>query len=130
MKIAVCSQNFRTITGHAGKTRRFLVFTSPPEGDLEEPERIDLPKEMSMHEFKGGAHPVDDFDVLITASCGEGFIRKMSKRGVIVISTSETDPVVAVKTYLSGAELAPAEPHEHTHTYKPEKTTHDIQSNL
>lgn len=29
MKIAVTSQNFRTITPHAGRTRRFL-FTRPP----------------------------------------------------------------------------------------------------
>ena len=26
MKIAVTSQNFRTITGHAGKTRRFIIY--------------------------------------------------------------------------------------------------------
>ena len=26
MRIAVTSQNFRTVTGHAGKARRFLVF--------------------------------------------------------------------------------------------------------
>ncbi|MEW8693532.1 MAG: nitrogen fixation protein, partial [Candidatus Thiodiazotropha endolucinida] len=26
MKIAVTSQNFRTITQHAGKTRRFLIY--------------------------------------------------------------------------------------------------------
>ena len=26
MRIGVTSQNFRTITGHAGKTRRFLIY--------------------------------------------------------------------------------------------------------
>ena len=26
MKIAVSSQNFRTVTAHAGKARRFIVF--------------------------------------------------------------------------------------------------------
>jgi len=26
MKIAVASQNFRTVTPHAGRTRRFLVY--------------------------------------------------------------------------------------------------------
>jgi hypothetical protein len=26
MRIAVISQNFKTITGHAGKSRRFLIF--------------------------------------------------------------------------------------------------------
>ena len=30
MRIAVASQNFRTVTGHAGKSRRFLVFDVAP----------------------------------------------------------------------------------------------------
>jgi predicted Fe-Mo cluster-binding NifX family protein len=113
MNIAVTSQNFRTITGHAGKTRRFLVYTLSNEGEWIETERVDLPKEMSIHEFKGGPHPVDAFDVVITESCGDGFIRKMTARGVTVLTTSETDPVTAVKTYAAGHALPPAKPHEH-----------------
>ena len=113
MNIAVTSQNFRTITGHAGKARRFLVFTSPSEGEWVETDRVDLPKEMSMHEFKGGSHPIDAFDVLITGGCGDGFIRKMSMRGIKVVTTSETDPLKAVETYSLGKTLPPAKPHEH-----------------
>jgi len=113
MNIAVTSQNFRTITGHAGKTRRFLVYTRSAEGTWSEADRIDLPKEMSMHEFKGGSHPVDAFDVLITESCGEGFIHKMTERGVVVLTTSETDPVTAVESFAAGGVLPPAKPHEH-----------------
>lgn len=113
MNIAVTSQNFRTITGHAGKTRRFLVYSSLADGAWIETDRIDLPKDMSMHEFKGGPHPVDAFDVLITESCGDGFIRKMSSRGVTVLTTSETDPETAVKTYAAGQALPPAKPHDH-----------------
>ncbi|MES9818387.1 MAG: hypothetical protein ABW155_17235 [Candidatus Thiodiazotropha sp.] len=30
MKIAVISQNFRTITQHAGNTRRFLIYKQDP----------------------------------------------------------------------------------------------------
>ncbi|MBT3204405.1 MAG: nitrogen fixation protein [Gammaproteobacteria bacterium] len=117
MNIAVTSQNFRTITGHAGKSRRFLVYTSPSVGEWVETDRLDLPKEMSMHEFKGGSHPIDAFDVLITGGCGDGFIRKMSMRGIKVIATSESDPVTAVKTYASGKALPAAEPHEHNHKH-------------
>ena len=113
MNIAVTSQNFRTITGHAGKTRRFLIFTSTVEDEWLETDRLDLPKDMSMHEFKGGPHPVDAFDVLITESCGNGFIRKMSNRGIVVITTSETDPATAVNIYAAGESLPPAKPHEH-----------------
>jgi len=113
MKVGVTSQNFRTITGHAGKTRRFLVFSEKSPGQWQEFERIDLPREMSMHEFKGTDHPVDALDVLITAGCGEGFIRKMARRGVEVIQTGESDPEVAVNKLMAGLSLEPAVPHDH-----------------
>ncbi len=38
MRIGVTSQNFRTITGHAGKTRRFLIFEQDATGALHEAE--------------------------------------------------------------------------------------------
>ena len=113
MKIAVTSQNFRTITGHAGKARRFMVYTENQQGEWTESDRIDLPKEMSMHEFRGLSHPIDELDILITASCGNGFIHKMSSRGVDVITTSETDPLLAVTQYAAGIPLPPAAPHAH-----------------
>ena len=113
MKIAVTSQNFRTITGHAGKTRRFLIYAKNEQGEWGESERLDLPKEMSMHEFRGVKHPIEVVDVLITAGCGAGFIRKMQARGVEVITTSETKPLFAATQYASGQPLPPAIPHTH-----------------
>lgn len=113
MKIAVTSQNFRTITGHAGKTRRFLVYDQDTEGGWKEMERLDLPKEMSMHEFTGGSHPIDVVDVLITAGCGDGFIRKMATRGIDVVQTAETDPLTAVEKLMKGEFLPPAQAHHH-----------------
>jgi predicted Fe-Mo cluster-binding NifX family protein len=115
MKIAVTSQNFRTITGHAGKTRRFLVFEPDASGNLRELERIDLPKDMSMHEFRGDVHPIDAVDVLITGGCGAGFIRKMAARGVDVLQTAETDPRQAVHLLLSGCPLTAASAEEDAH---------------
>jgi len=113
MKIGVTSQNFRTITGHAGKTRRFLVFSLDPEGNRVETDRLDLPKAMSMHEFRGDRHPIDDFDVLITGGCGNGFQQRMASRGVRVVTTSETDPEKAVTAVFTGSPLPEAEPHSH-----------------
>jgi len=112
MKIGVTSQNFRTITGHAGKTRRFLVFESDGQQGVRETDRLDLPKEMSMHAFpQNEAHPLDQLDVLITAGSGQGFVNKMAVRGVKVVSTSETDPARAAMTLLEGESLPPAEVH-------------------
>ncbi len=113
MKIGITSQNFRTITGHAGKTRRFLIYTPDDKGMPVETDRLDLPKEMAMHEFRGLNHPLDELDVLITGSCGEGFDRRMAAKGVRVIVTSETDPLRAASMVLRGDSLPAAEPHTH-----------------
>lgn len=116
MKIGVTSQNFRTITGHAGKTRRFLVYGQPDNAEVREISRLDLPKEMSMHEFRGeGGHPIDEFDVIVTASCGDGFMRRMAARGIRVICTAETDPLTAASAVCHGLPLAEPAPHEHHH---------------
>lgn len=115
MKIAVTSQNFRTITGHAGKTRRFLVYEDTPEG-LKELPRLDLPKELAFHEFHGsGPHPVDGVDVLVTASCGEGFVRRLAARGIRVIATGESDPLTAVRLVVAGQPLPAPAPEDHHH---------------
>lgn len=113
MKIAVTSQNFRTITGHAGKTRRFLVYEA--EGSkVREVARLDLPKEQSFHELAGdAAHPIDGVDVLITASCGDHFSARLARRGIRVLATRETDPETAVRLTSTGGLLPPAEPHDH-----------------
>ncbi len=113
MKIAVTSQNFRTITGHAGKTRRFLIYADDGQGKAVEIDRLDLPKEMSMHEFRGTEHPIQIADVLITTGCGEGFIRRLAQMGIQVLATGETDPQLAAQAVLDGKPLPPPAPHEH-----------------
>jgi predicted Fe-Mo cluster-binding NifX family protein len=118
MKIAVTSQNFRTITQHAGKTRRFLIYEQDPTtGQANELARLNLPKQMSMHEFRGESHPIFEMDYLITGSSGQGFIQRMNREGVEVIITSEQDPVAAVTALLEGKPLPPPEPHTHGHIH-------------
>ena len=117
MKIGITSQNFRTITGHAGKSRRFLVYLPQADGSLQEVERLDLPKEMSMHEFRGDSHPLYQLDVLITGGCGAGFIHRLGNFGVKVIATAETDPQKAAADYLAGRPLPPPAPHDHDHAH-------------
>ncbi len=106
MKIGVTSQNFRTITGHAGRARRFFVYQAK-DGDVAEVERLDLPKEMAMHGYQGAEHPIDQLDVLITAGCGDGFRRKMAARGIHVVSTSETDPQQAARKVAANLPVKP-----------------------
>jgi predicted Fe-Mo cluster-binding NifX family protein len=102
MKIAVTSQNFRTVTPHAGRTRRFLVYEAAEGGEPVEVDRLDLPKELSMHEFHADTpHPLDAVDVIIAGSFGEGFAARMAKRGIVAVATNLADPVEAVKEYLA-----------------------------
>jgi predicted Fe-Mo cluster-binding NifX family protein len=116
MKIAITSQNFRSITQHAGKSRRFLIFEQDPvSGKPMETGRLDLPREMSMHEFRGEDHPLFKVDILVTGSGGEGFIRRMAQAGVQVVVTSEKDPYTASEAILNGTPLPPPEPHTHDH---------------
>jgi predicted Fe-Mo cluster-binding NifX family protein len=112
MLIAVASQNFRTITGHAGMTRRFMVFDAEPGKLPQEVERLDLPKEQAIHEFQGDAHPLDAVQVVIAGSAGAGFVSRMAARGVKAIATAETDPATAVVNYLAGTLAAPG-PDDH-----------------
>lgn len=113
MHIAVTSQNFRTVTGHAGKARRFLVYEVGAGADIRAAGRLDLPLDMAMHGFDDrNIHPLDGTDVLITAGCGEGFVRRMARRGVRVVATAETDPETAVHAFLAGC-LKPPAPHCH-----------------
>jgi predicted Fe-Mo cluster-binding NifX family protein len=105
MKIAVTSQNFREVTGHAGKTRRFLIYEGHPDQEPVEIDRLDLPKELAFHELHGkelASHPVDVAEILITGGAGAGFVQRLAQRGIKVYTTTETDPVQAVKLFFAG----------------------------
>ena len=110
MRIAVASQNYRTVTPHAGVTRRFLVYEGEPGDTPREVDRLDLPRDMAIRDFSGREpHPFDAIDTVIVGSAGQGFVRRMAERGVEAVVTSETDPLKAVRDNLART-LAPAEP--------------------
>ncbi|SFN82242.1 Predicted Fe-Mo cluster-binding protein, NifX family [Cohaesibacter marisflavi] len=124
MKIAVSSQNFRTVTNHAGKARRFIIYTVGNDLQPVETDRLDLPKDMSMHEFadKSGPHPLDAADVILSASFGAGFARRMHARGLIASITEKTDPLEAVKEFMMNGQNLPQlcdcnHDHDHNHTH-------------
>jgi predicted Fe-Mo cluster-binding NifX family protein len=120
MKIGITSQNFRTISGHAGKTRRFIIIGQDESGKPVELDRLDLPKEMTMHEYRGDDHPIFAVDVLISGGSGQGFIQRMASQGVQVLNTSETDPYAAASRVLKGEPLPAAAPHNHNHGHQHE----------
>ena len=112
MKIAVTSQNFKSVTGQAGNSRRFIIFDIGTPCDTPKVVWLDLPMEMTMHEFAGGPHPLDDVEVILTASAGQGLIAKLAQRGIRVITCGESEPLKAVRDFLLGA-VKKANPHAH-----------------
>lgn len=115
MRVAVSSQNFRTITSHAGKSRRFILFDIDANGQIAERERLDLPKGMSLHDTHGPGHPLFEQGLthLITGGAGERFIERMAAHGIRVIQTSAVDIEPALKALAAGQPLPPAPPHAH-----------------
>ena len=118
MRIAVTSQNCKTITGHAGQARRFLVYEPDARGSPpQEVDRLDLPQELSVHAYHGEDHPLFGLGLqaLVTQGAGQGFIERLARHGILVHATSQTDPLVAVVQVATGQPLAAALPHDHDH---------------
>ncbi len=115
MRIAVTSQNFRTITGHAGKSRRFIIYEADGEGNPTEVDRLDLPMELSLHDYHGDDHPLFELKLtaIVTQGAGHGFVQRMAGHGIQVLTTSATDPLQAVAAILGGQPLPAAAPHTH-----------------
>jgi len=109
MKIAIATSNFTAVSGHAGKTRQWLVYDLTgyhPNETLPAPQRITLEKHQVLHTFAdAGPHPLDGVDSVLAASAGEGFIRHMKKRGSKVLVTGGTDPTMAIACILAGEAL-------------------------
>jgi len=119
MKIAVTSQNRKTITGHAGKCRKFWVYETDG-ADVLDKVLLELPMEQSFHESHGQPHPLDDVNVLICGGMGMGLTDRLKAKGIQGLVTTETEPDRAVAAYLAGR-LPLGEPeshaagHEHHH---------------
>jgi predicted Fe-Mo cluster-binding NifX family protein len=119
MKIAITSQNQRTVSGHAGKTTRFVVYTIENEKIVDKG-LIELEKDNVLHEHfhgnpaPGYVHPVLEMDVIITGSMGPGFPIKMKLNGIEAIKTDEKDLDVVINKYLAGTlEKLPPDAHHH-----------------
>jgi predicted Fe-Mo cluster-binding NifX family protein len=122
MKIAVASQNRKTITGHAGKCRKFWIYDVTGRA-VQGKTLLELPKEQSFHESHGaGPHPLDGINVLISGGMGAGLQHRLRQRGIDALVTPEEDPDGAVVAYLEGrltlgeAEVHAGHDHDH-HAY-------------
>jgi hypothetical protein len=104
MKIAIATKDYTRVAGHAGQARHWLLYDSEVAGA--EPARVELPRTLVFHHWEGeGEHPLDGISAIIAGSAGDGFRRRMAKRGVEVILTGEPDAGRALTAVLEGEVL-------------------------
>jgi len=113
MKIAVTSQNRKTITGHAGKCRKFWIYQTDGR-QIVSKTLLELALAQSFHEsHAGAAHPLDGIDAMISGGAGQGLIRRLNAMDILSLVTPETDPDSAVAAFLDGTlQVGQAEHHE------------------
>lgn len=104
MKVVVVSEDFRSISGKAGKARRFLVFEAA-RGARPVLERYyelpaDAPTYHDLHDDDTTPFPFDGME-LITGEAGVGFSERLLRRGTRVHITDERDPLTAVALLMS-----------------------------
>ena len=120
MKIAISSQNKRTVTKHAGMCKNFLVYTIENKNIINK-EIVMLSEEQTLKSIFHGLsaetyNSIFDCDVLLTGSVGQGGIRNLAQRGVKAYNIIEKDPQKAVESLLAGTlKVAEAPAHGHKH---------------
>ena len=101
--IAVCSQNRKTVTGHAGKCRKFWVYRIQG-GQVAGKTLLELPIEQSLHESPADQpHPLDGVHALIAGSMGDGMKQRLIRNGIRGLVTDMQDPDEVVAVFLERA---------------------------
>jgi len=101
MKIAVTSQNRKLVTKHAGRCRRFWIY-SVEGGQVTDKSLLELSKEQSFHDSEPDApHPLDGVDVLLVGGMGPGLAQRLARKGIQVHVATEDDPDKAVQHFLT-----------------------------
>ena len=85
MKIAITSQNRKTITEHAGMCRKFWVYEVQDQSVVAK-NLVELEKEQSFHEVahtdNAAPHPLDGIALLIAGGAGRGLQTRLAQRGI------------------------------------------------
>ena len=100
LRIAVSSQNCKTVTDHAGRCRKFWVYEIR-QNKVDNKTLRELTSEQTLHSSSLGAdHPLDDVHVLITTGMSPFLYQRLQKGGIRGFITDESDPDRAVEMLL------------------------------
>lgn len=124
MQIAVCSQNRKTITEHAGKCRKFWIYDIQ-DSQIADKRLVELSIDQSFHASHHQlAEPLASINVLITGSLGHGLYQRLSSQGVQAIVTTMESPDDAVRAFLAGSLASLPVAHQHAHGHGHEHDHH------
>jgi predicted Fe-Mo cluster-binding NifX family protein len=100
LKIAVSSQNSKTVTDHAGRCRKFWVYEI--RGNKVGSKTLrELTLEQTLHSSRlADGHPLDDVHVMITAGMSPFLYQRLQQGGIRPFVTEEPDPDKAVRMLL------------------------------
>ena len=119
-KVAITSQNKRTITKHAGECRNYLIYTIEDDKVISK-EVLELaPNETLKYTFHEdtSANPYNklyEMDLLLTGSIGGGAINRLAHQNVAAYVIEEKDPDTAIEKLIQGTLQAYAPQHHHHH---------------
>lgn len=110
LKIAVSSQNRKTITDHAGRCRKFWVYEI--RGNKIDSKTLrELSMEQTLHSSSlGDGHPLDDVHVMITTGMSPFLYQRLERGGIKPYVTEEADPDKAVELLLDKVVRSSAAP--------------------
>jgi predicted Fe-Mo cluster-binding NifX family protein len=106
MNIAVSTTDGKTICGHLGKCRSFIIFETDGK-EIKDRRTISAGGLCPGHGPEAGAqgHNVSPFDgcqAVITQGMGQGMLNSLAAAGIQPVMTNLTDPDAAVMDFLSG----------------------------
>ncbi|MHB8174513.1 MAG: NifB/NifX family molybdenum-iron cluster-binding protein [Nitrospirota bacterium] len=106
MNIAVSTIDGKTICGHLGKCRDFIIYET--EGKEIKNKRLLSTGGACPGHGEGETHthnvsPFDGCGAVITQGMGQGMMDGLINAGIKPVITKETDPDIAVSLYLGGA---------------------------
>ncbi len=103
MKIAITSQNAKSVTAHAGRCRKFWLYELPNGSTRIDKQFIELDINETLHAMQSHLPAkLAGIDVLITANLGDSLRNKLDKAGVTTHLAVDTTPDIAVLNYLAG----------------------------
>lgn len=100
MKIAVTSQNRKTVTDHAGRCRKFWIYQTD-YAEVVDKLLVEVPAEDSFQHAI--PVPLQDINVLITGGLAAPLRDFLLQHSIQAVATQETDPDRAVREWLNGA---------------------------